>query len=48
LSRRYPQGRYDFEDGRTLVVSVGLGCVVLPLRLFADPEIVLCTVTTAS
>ena len=47
LSRRYSRGRFDFEDGRTLVVSVGLGCVLLPLRLFADPEIVLCTVTTA-
>lgn len=47
LSRRYVQGRFDLEEGRTLVVSAGLGCVVLPLRLFADPEIVLCTVTTA-
>jgi uncharacterized protein len=47
LSRRYSRGRFDFEDGRTLVVSVGLGCVVVPLRLFADPEIVLCTVTRA-
>jgi predicted MPP superfamily phosphohydrolase len=47
LSRRYARGRFDFQDGRTLVVSVGLGCVLLPLRLFADPEIVLCTLTTA-
>jgi predicted MPP superfamily phosphohydrolase len=42
LSRRYARGRFLIEDGRTLIVSVGLGCVVLPLRLFADPEIILC------
>jgi predicted MPP superfamily phosphohydrolase len=43
LSRRYVRGRYSIGDGRTLVVSVGLGCVVVPLRTFADPEIVICT-----
>ena len=48
LSRRYSRGRHELEAGRTLVVSVGVGCVVLPLRLFADPEIVVCTLTTAS
>jgi predicted MPP superfamily phosphohydrolase len=42
LSRRYARGRFGVGEGRTLVVSVGLGCVVLPLRMFADPEIVLC------
>ena len=42
LSRRHARGRFDLGDGRTLVVSVGLGCVVLPFRLFADPEIVIC------
>ena len=47
LSRRYAKGRFDLGGGRTMIVSVGLGCVVLPLRLFADPEIVLCTVTPA-
>jgi uncharacterized protein len=45
LSRRYAQGRFHLGRGRTLVVSVGLGCVVLPLRLFANPEIVLCEVS---
>jgi len=48
LSRRYARGRFDLGQGRTLVVSVGLGCVVLPVRLFADPEIVICTVSSAS
>lgn len=43
LSRRYPRGRFEIGDGGTLIVSVGLGCVVLPLRAFADPEIIACT-----
>jgi len=45
LSRRYARGRFSIGDGRTLVVSVGLGCVVVPLRTFADPEIVICTLS---
>ena len=48
LSRRYSRGRYEVETGGTLVVSVGLGCVVLPLRLFADPEIVVCNLATST
>jgi len=48
LSRRYARGRFSVGENRTLVVSVGLGCVVLPLRLFADPEIVVCDLTAAS
>jgi uncharacterized protein len=44
LSRRYARGRFRIGDAATLVVSVGLGCVVVPLRTFADPEIVICTV----
>jgi predicted MPP superfamily phosphohydrolase len=47
LSRRYARGCFRIEGGRTLVVSVGLGCVVLPFRLFADPEIVVCNLTVA-
>jgi predicted MPP superfamily phosphohydrolase len=42
LSRRYARGRFDLGRGRTMLVSVGLGCVVLPLRLFAPSEIVVC------
>lgn len=47
LSRRYARGRFGIQGGRTLVVTVGLGCVLLPLRLFADPEIVVCNLTVA-
>jgi predicted MPP superfamily phosphohydrolase len=43
LSRQYARGRFELPGGATLVVSVGVGCVVLPLRLFTQPEIVVCT-----
>jgi predicted MPP superfamily phosphohydrolase len=43
LSRRYPRGRFAIAGGGTLIVSVGLGCVVVPVRAFADPEIIACT-----
>ena len=44
LSRRYPSGRFDLADGegggiRTLIVSRGVGCSTLPIRLFAPPEV---------
>ena len=42
LSRRYSRGRFDVGNGRTLFVSVGIGCVVVPVRLHAEPEIVVC------
>lgn len=38
--RRYAYGRY-VEGGRNLVVSGGLGCTFLPIRLAMPPEIVL-------
>jgi uncharacterized protein len=47
LSRRFPRGRFELAEGGTLIVSVGVGCVLLPLRLFAQPEIVMCTLTPA-
>jgi predicted MPP superfamily phosphohydrolase len=48
LSRRYARGRFLIEEERTLIVSVGVGCVLLPLRLFADPEVIVCELTLAS
>ncbi len=43
LSRRYARGRFELSDGATLIVSVGIGCVVVPVRLFTHPEVVVCT-----
>jgi predicted MPP superfamily phosphohydrolase len=42
LARRYSRGRFAVKEGGTLVVSVGLGCSGLPLRVNAQPEILLC------
>jgi predicted MPP superfamily phosphohydrolase len=44
LSRTYSRGRFDLEAGGTLIVSVGLGCSLLPFRVFAHSEIVVCEV----
>jgi predicted MPP superfamily phosphohydrolase len=45
LSRKYSRGRYNLHSGGVLIVSVGLGCTLLPFRTFARPEIVVCDVT---
>jgi hypothetical protein len=42
LSRKYARGRFELGEGRTMIVSVGLGCSAFPLRTFANPEIVVC------
>ena len=47
LSRKYSRGRFELAGGGTLIVSVGIGCVLVPLRLFARPEIVVCTLRPA-
>lgn len=39
LSRRHAHGRFDFADGRTLIVSRGIGGTEVALRLNADPDI---------
>jgi predicted MPP superfamily phosphohydrolase len=41
---RYQHGRYDLGDGRTLVVSRGIGATELPLRTFANPDVVSLTI----
>ncbi len=48
LSRRFARGRFGLPGGATLIVSVGVGCVVVPFRLFAKPEIVVCTLVGKS
>jgi len=39
LSRRYAHGRHDVGDGRTLIVSRGVGSTEVALRTYADPDI---------
>jgi predicted MPP superfamily phosphohydrolase len=43
LSRDHWYGPYDFANG-PLIVSRGVGCSAIPLRINADPELVVCTV----
>jgi predicted MPP superfamily phosphohydrolase len=42
-SRDYSYGRYEIEGNGPLVVSRGVGCAGIPLRLNADPELLICT-----
>jgi len=46
LTRKYNHGKYsiDNRNGSKLIVSRGLGCVALPIRIFADSEIVVCDI----
>ncbi|MCQ0969067.1 metallophosphoesterase (plasmid) [Paracoccus sp. TK19116] len=38
-NEKWSHGRYDDEDGRALIVSAGIGCSVLPMRLGVPPEL---------
>jgi uncharacterized protein len=40
LSRTYARGRFDLGEGRTLIVSRGVGCSTVPFRAFARSEVV--------
>jgi predicted MPP superfamily phosphohydrolase len=42
LSRDHCYGRYDFPAHGPLIVSRGVGCSALPLRINANPELVVC------
>jgi uncharacterized protein len=46
LNRRYASGRFDLacENAGTLIVSNGVGCSTIPIRLFAAPEVHLCLI----
>ena len=48
LSRVYSRGRFPLPGGGTLLVSVGLGCSTVPLRINSPPEILLCRIETRS
>jgi predicted MPP superfamily phosphohydrolase len=41
LSRAYNSGRFDLARG-TLIVSRGVGCGELPIRTFADADVIVC------
>ena len=43
LSRRYRAGRYRLDGGRTLLVSRGIGHSVLPFRIGAPSDVIVCT-----
>ncbi|ELX10059.1 metallophosphoesterase [Janthinobacterium sp. HH01] len=44
LSRPYHYGRFPVHGNGELIVSRGVGCSRIPVRINADPELVLCTV----
>jgi predicted MPP superfamily phosphohydrolase len=46
LNRRFHSGRFELDsgDGGTLIVSNGVGCSTIPVRLFAAPEVHLCLI----
>jgi predicted MPP superfamily phosphohydrolase len=43
LARTYSRGRFELPDNGPLIVSRGVGCSNIPLRLNANPELTLCT-----
>ena len=43
LSRVYARGRFDIPGHGPLIVSRGIGCSSIPVRINADPELVICT-----
>jgi predicted MPP superfamily phosphohydrolase len=43
LARSHSRGCFDVPGNGSLYVSRGVGCSNLPLRINADPELVLCT-----
>jgi len=42
LCREYSQGRFEIKGNGPLIVSRGIGCSNLPIRINADPELVIC------
>jgi hypothetical protein len=43
LSRSYGRGRFDIDGNGPLIVSRGIGCSNIPVRINSDPELVICT-----
>jgi predicted MPP superfamily phosphohydrolase len=44
LNRRYHGGEFTLSGQRRLLVSNGVGCSTVPMRLFAAPEVHLCLI----
>jgi len=42
-SREFPQGRFEIPENGPLFVGRGIGCAGIPLRMNADPELLICT-----
>ena len=42
LSRSHSRGRFDVPGNGPMIVSCGVGCSNLPLRINSDPELVMC------
>jgi hypothetical protein len=42
LSRSHSRGRFDIPGNGPLIVSRGVGCSNLPLRINSDPELIIC------
>jgi predicted MPP superfamily phosphohydrolase len=43
LSRAYGHGRFEIAGNGPLIVSRGIGCSNVPIRINADPELIVCT-----
>jgi predicted MPP superfamily phosphohydrolase len=43
LARSYGRGRFEIAGQGTLIVSRGVGCSNIPVRINSDPELVICT-----
>jgi len=47
LSRTYGRGRFEIKDNGSLIVSLGVGCSNVPIRINANPELTICTLVSA-
>jgi len=48
LSRSHSRGRFEVSGNGPLIVSRGVGCSNLPVRIHSDPELVICTLRSDS